>query len=183
MGAIAEGLVAYAQPLLDQTDGSEEQLNKAFTISQLCFNLALLPEDSRDTTLSEMRPALKMDDEEFDAFRRSIVAPMIRRHQEMFPQMHRRVATDPSQSGPSPRRTRESRRPPKRTLEPTVTHRVRVIAAKNTSSVAARGAADSRPRARPLQSEARRNQAIQLRVSESGHWPRMKHGLNTDDGP
>src|SRR5271165_5347348 len=27
MGAIAEGLVAYAQPLLDQTDGSEEQLN------------------------------------------------------------------------------------------------------------------------------------------------------------
>ena len=58
MGAIAEGLVAYAQPLLDPTDGSEEQLNKAFTISQLCFNLALLPEDSRDTTLSEMRPAL-----------------------------------------------------------------------------------------------------------------------------
>ena len=101
MGAIAEALVAYAQPLLDQTDGSEEQLNKAFTISQLCFNLALLPEDSRDTTLSEMRPALKMDDEEFDAFRRSIVAPMIRRHQEMFPQMHRRVSTDPSQSGPS----------------------------------------------------------------------------------
>ena len=103
MGAIAEALVAYAQPLLDQTDGSEEQLNKAFTISQLCFNLALLPEDSRDTTLSEMRPALKMDDEEFDTFRRSIVVPMIRRHQEMFPQMHRRVATDPLQSGPSPR--------------------------------------------------------------------------------
>ena len=101
MGAIAEGLVAYAQPLLDQTDGSEEQLNKAFTISQLCFNLALLPEDSRDTTLSEMRPALKMDDEEFDAFWRFIVAPMIRRHQEMFPLMHRRVSTDPSPSGPS----------------------------------------------------------------------------------
>ena len=101
MGAIAEALVAYAQPLLDQTDGSEEQLNKAFTISQLCFNLALLPEDSRDTTLSEMRPTLEMDDEEFDAFRRSIVVPMIRRHQEMFPQMHRRVSTDPSQSGPS----------------------------------------------------------------------------------
>ena len=40
MGAIAEGFVAYAQPLLDQTDGSEEQLNKAFAISQLCFNLA-----------------------------------------------------------------------------------------------------------------------------------------------
>jgi hypothetical protein len=27
MGALADGFVAYAQPLLDQTDGSEEQLN------------------------------------------------------------------------------------------------------------------------------------------------------------
>jgi uncharacterized protein YecA (UPF0149 family) len=102
MGAIAEGLVAYAQPLLDQTDGSVEQLNKAFAIGQLCFNLAMLPEDSRDKTLGEMRSALKMDDEEFDAFRHSIVAPMIQRHQEMFPRMHRRVATEPSQSSALP---------------------------------------------------------------------------------
>jgi uncharacterized protein YecA (UPF0149 family) len=101
MGAIAEGFVAFAQPLLDQTDGSEEQLNKAFTMSQLCFNLAMLPEDRRETTLSELRLNLGMDDEEFDAFRRAIVVPMIRRHQEMFPQMHRRVSTDFSQSGSS----------------------------------------------------------------------------------
>src|ERR1700680_3702974 len=100
MGAIAEAFVAYSQPLLDQTDGSQEQLNKAFAISQLCFNLALLPDDKRDTTLSEMRTTLQMDDEEFDAFRRSIVIPMIRRHQEMFPRMHQRVSTDPWQSGP-----------------------------------------------------------------------------------
>ena len=79
-----------AQPLIDQTDGSVEQMNKAFAISQLCYNLALLPEDSRDKTLSEMRPTLKMDDEEFDEFRRSIIDPMIRRHEEMFPRMHRR---------------------------------------------------------------------------------------------
>ena len=45
MGAIADAFAAYAQPLLDQTDGSEEQLNKAFTISQLCYNLALMQED------------------------------------------------------------------------------------------------------------------------------------------
>ena len=101
MGAIAEGFVAYAQPLLDQTDGSEGQLNKAFTISQLCFNLALLPEDSRDQAVREMRLSLEMNDEEFDDFRHSIVVPMIRRHQEMFPQMHRRVSTDSSPSGPS----------------------------------------------------------------------------------
>jgi len=103
MGAIAEGFVAFAQPLLDQTDGSLEQMNKAFAISQLCFNLALFPDDLRGTTLTEMQRTLKMDDEEFDAFRRSVVDPMIRRHQEMFPLMHRRVSNDPAPSGPSPR--------------------------------------------------------------------------------
>ena len=102
MGAIAEAFVAYAQPLLDQTDGSEGQLNKAFTISQLCYNLALLPEDSRDRAISEMRLSLEMDDEQFDEFRRSIVVPMIGRHQEMFPMMHRRGSTGFSQSGPPP---------------------------------------------------------------------------------
>jgi uncharacterized protein YecA (UPF0149 family) len=103
MGAIAEGFVAYAQALLDQTDGSEEQVSNAFGISQICFNLALLPEDSREKALSEMRSTLKMDDDEFDEFRRSVVAPMIQRHQEMFPLMHRRRATELSHSGPSPR--------------------------------------------------------------------------------
>jgi hypothetical protein len=103
MGALAEGFVAYAQPLLDQTDGSQEQLNNAFAMSQLCYNLALLPEDKRDTALSEMRPALEMDDEEFDAFLRSIVIPMIRRHQEMFPRMHRLASAGSSQSVSPPR--------------------------------------------------------------------------------
>ena len=101
MGALAEGFVAYAQPLLDQTDGSVEQLNKAFALSQFCFNLALLPDDKRDTSLSEMRRTLEMDDEEFDAFRSSIVVPMIQRHEEMFPQMHRRSSIAPAQSAPS----------------------------------------------------------------------------------
>jgi hypothetical protein len=99
MGALAEAFVAYAQPLLDQTDGSEEQLNKAFSISQLCYNLALLPDDRRDTMLSEMRQTLGMDDAEFAEFRRSVIVPMIRRHEEMFPGLHRRSFRD---SAPSP---------------------------------------------------------------------------------
>ena len=90
MGALAEAFVAYAQPLLDQTDGSEEQLNKAFAISQLCYNLALLPDDQRDTMLSELRQTLRMDDAEFAEFRRSVIVPMIRRHEEMFPLLHQR---------------------------------------------------------------------------------------------
>jgi len=102
MGVIAELFAAYAQPLLDQTDGSEGQLNKALRISQFCYNLALMPEGSRDRFLSEMRLNFEMDDEEFDEFRQSIVVPMIQRHQEMFPQMHRGGSTDFSQRGPSP---------------------------------------------------------------------------------
>jgi SEC-C motif len=102
MGAIAEGIVAYAQPLLDQTDGSVEQLNKAMTISQLCWNLALLSEEGRDRMLSEIRPSLDMDEEQFGEFRRSIIDPMIRRHREMFPLMHRLGSTTACPSDPSP---------------------------------------------------------------------------------
>ena len=101
MGAIAEAFAAFAKPLLDQTDGSYEQLNKAFAISQLCYNLALLPEDDRSAAFTEMQQTLKMDEEEFDDFRRSVLVPMIQRHHEMFPLMHRRVPHAPSQSGPS----------------------------------------------------------------------------------
>lgn len=100
MGALAEGFVAYAQPLIDQTDGSMEQLNKAFAISQLCYNLAVTSNDRRDTMLAEMRGSLNMDDNEFDEFRRSIVDPMIRRHEQMFPLMHVRGFPEPATSPP-----------------------------------------------------------------------------------
>ena len=101
MGALADAFVAYAQPLLDQTDGSEEDLNKAFAIGQLCYNLALLPDDQRDAMLSEMRPTLRMDDAEFAEFRRSVVMPMIRRHEEMFPGLHGRSFGASAPSSPS----------------------------------------------------------------------------------
>jgi len=89
MGAIAEAIAAYAQPLLDQTDGSLEQMNRALMISQLCWNLALLPKGERDSLLRDIRATLHMDDGEFEAFQRSVVIPMIQRHQEMFPRLHR----------------------------------------------------------------------------------------------
>src|SRR5271165_1164476 len=101
MGAVAEAIVAYVQPLIDQIDGSPEQLNKALAMGQLCYNLAILPEDSRQTLLSEFQQTLKMDDEEFDAFRRELVVPMIERHEAMFPRMHGRVSTDLSESSSS----------------------------------------------------------------------------------
>ena len=102
MGTIANSFAAYAQPLLDKTDGSPEQMNTAFAFSQLCWNLALLPENERDKALNEIRPTLHMDDDTFDDFRRSIVLPMIRRHEEMFPQMRGRKTIVSLNSGPSP---------------------------------------------------------------------------------
>jgi uncharacterized protein YecA (UPF0149 family) len=102
MGAIADAFVAYAQPLLDQTDGSLEQMNKAFAISQLCYNIAISPEERREKMINELRPTLQMNDEEFDEFQLTIVIPMIRRHEEMFPQMHRLISPSLRQStGPS----------------------------------------------------------------------------------
>ncbi len=111
MGAIADAIVAYTQPLLDSTDGSVDQMNRAFTLGQLCWNLALLSEESRDESLASMQESLEMDDDEFETFRRSIVIPMIRRHEEMFPGMHQRGSTEPSRGAPrlQPRPTTPTR--------------------------------------------------------------------------
>jgi hypothetical protein len=100
MGAIADAVVAYMQPLLDSTDGSLDQVNRAASLGQLCWNLALLPAEACDESLAEMRAGLKMDDDEFEEFRRSVVIPMIRRHKEMFPHLHQCSSIDPSGEAP-----------------------------------------------------------------------------------
>jgi uncharacterized protein YecA (UPF0149 family) len=88
MGAIAEAIASYAQPLFDQTDGSMDKMNRAMAIAQMCWNFALLPEDRRNAAIDEIKPALKMTDEEFAEFRLHVILPMIRRHHDMFPGMH-----------------------------------------------------------------------------------------------
>jgi uncharacterized protein YecA (UPF0149 family) len=95
MGAMAEAIVAYAQPLIDETDGSTEQVNKALSISQVCWNIALLPEEKRQSSINSLREALSMDDTELEDFQRSILMPMIRRHEEMFPKLHQRESIKP----------------------------------------------------------------------------------------
>jgi hypothetical protein len=101
MGAIAEAMTIYAEPLLEQTDGSLEQMNKALTLSQCCYNLALLPADERSNLLAEMQRSMQMDDEEFEDLRDHVIFPMIRRHEQMFPFMHRRDAQGRSLPMPS----------------------------------------------------------------------------------
>ncbi len=50
-----------------------------------------------------MQISLKMADEEFEAFRRSVITPMFQRHQMLFAKTHRRGSTDVSNSGPGHR--------------------------------------------------------------------------------
>jgi hypothetical protein len=90
MGAIADAIVTYAQPLIDGTDGSLEQMNKALAISQACWNLAITPAEHRQSLLDGMRSAMNIEESEFADFERSVLTPMIRRHMEMFPRLHPR---------------------------------------------------------------------------------------------
>ena len=89
MGAFADAFSTFAQPLIDATDGSPQELQKAMILGQLFWNLALTPQEKRDEFLASMRPGLKMDDEAFAEFKRTLVTPMLQRHQEMFPEMSR----------------------------------------------------------------------------------------------
>ena len=95
MGAIADAITRFAQPLLDATDGSPEDIQRALSLSQLCWNLALMPEDAREQSLVGMQPTLKMNDADFQEFRRDLILPMVRRHHAMFPNMHRLGTSDP----------------------------------------------------------------------------------------
>lgn len=90
MGAIAESIVAFTQPLLDETDGSLEQVNKAFAIGQMCWNLAITPAHERDEMIAMLRLSLEMEDEEFESFCNTVVQPMIQRPIDMFPGLHGR---------------------------------------------------------------------------------------------
>ncbi len=109
MGAIADAVHSYARPLLDSTDGSLEQVEQAMAIAQVCWNLALLPEEERNEFLAKTQPILKMSDRELEDFQLGVIAPMIQRHHQMFPRMHQRTLertaspTPGSASAPAPR--------------------------------------------------------------------------------
>ena len=87
MGKMADLMVSYAQPLLDKTDGSLENMQYALSIAQMCWNLALLPEKERNAAVAEMQSVLGMEEKEFSEFRESVIVPMINIHHAMFPNM------------------------------------------------------------------------------------------------
>lgn len=101
MGALGDAIGAYIQPLIDETDGSPEEVQKALSLGLLCYNTALLPVDKREEMSAEMQSSLGMDDDEFDDFRRSVLEPMISRHEQMFPLLHERRRAPASVGGPT----------------------------------------------------------------------------------
>lgn len=82
---LAEAMTRFAQPLLEATDGSPEQLQRALRLSQICWNLARLPAEQRDAALAEFQQTLQMNDRQFEEVQHTVIGPMIRRHREMFP--------------------------------------------------------------------------------------------------
>ena len=136
MGAIAEAIVEYARPLIDATDGSIEQLNRAMSISQVCWNMAILPENGRQSLLNSLGESLSMDGAELEAFERWILLPMIRRHEEMFPHLHQRESIPPPHWEPRLSPAPAANSPKDRIREPRRTIRARAAVGENTSSAA-----------------------------------------------
>ncbi len=99
-------MVEYAQPLLDETDGSFDQMQNAMSIALMCWDLALLPEIEQEGVIATMRPGLKMDEGEFADFRELVIEPMVLRHHEMFPNMPRLGSE--TTAPPAPRETKHS---------------------------------------------------------------------------
>jgi hypothetical protein len=86
----AQQMMDFSQPLIDTADGSTEGLNKALTMGMFFWNLAISPEDEREKTVAEM--SANFDDADADARTafQEMAKVMIERHQEMFPEQHRR---------------------------------------------------------------------------------------------
>ena len=88
MEDIADQFLAFAQPLFDTTDGSEEEMKKAVTIGNLCWNLAVMPKERGTKLLAEMREVFKMNEVIFEQFLTGVVLPMLDRHRKMYPEIH-----------------------------------------------------------------------------------------------
>jgi SEC-C motif len=83
----AQEFLDFAQPLLDSTDGSKAETQRALTLAQFLWNVAVTREtEKREAMLEELLRDITPDTEreEFAA----IVRAMLQRHRELFPELH-----------------------------------------------------------------------------------------------
>ena len=82
----AQQMAEYAQPLVDETDGSSTSVQAALNFAMLFWNLAVTRDDAtRERHLAEMKQRIdEAERAEFDQTARM----MVERHRRMFPEMH-----------------------------------------------------------------------------------------------
>ncbi len=87
----ARQMAEYAQPLLDETDGSSTSVQAALNFAMLFWNLAVTRDDAtRERHLAEMKQRIdEAERAEFDQTTRM----MVERHWRMFPEMHEKSGT------------------------------------------------------------------------------------------
>jgi len=79
----AQQMMDFAKPLVDATDGSAEDVQRALDLSLLLWNVADVDDAAREELLSKM--AERFEDEQREAFQR-LARMMVERKREMFPQ-------------------------------------------------------------------------------------------------
>jgi hypothetical protein len=84
----AQQMMDFAQPLIDESDGSTEGLNKALSLAMVFWNLAVTPEEDRETAFTGA--LLKDADAEVRTTFQEMAKVMIARHEAMFPELHGR---------------------------------------------------------------------------------------------
>jgi len=94
----AEAAVRYAQPLVDEAR-NEEELQHAFSLAQICWNLALLTPEECEAALQTVKQQMNWSEREYRA-QREMIDFMVQRHQQMFPRLHQKKFGAPSAPTP-----------------------------------------------------------------------------------
>jgi hypothetical protein len=84
-GGPAQQMIEFVQPLIDRSDGSKEQIEKALSFGMLFWNIAILPRAERAAAVEEVGRGIAQTDEDREAFR-DLAKVMLARHDELFSQ-------------------------------------------------------------------------------------------------
>jgi hypothetical protein len=82
-GGLAQQMIEFVQPLLDNSDGSKEQVEKAISFGMLCWNIAILPRAERAAEIEAAEHDIAKTDEDREAFR-DLAELMLARHEKLF---------------------------------------------------------------------------------------------------
>lgn len=84
VGEDEAALIAFAEPLLEATDGSAEQVRKALDVAMMFWSLATIEKDAERARLLEAIASTSFDSPEAKDHFRSAANEMVERHRTMF---------------------------------------------------------------------------------------------------